>query len=79
MAKVGKNGKIRVICKEISEGVYQPEYKCPPHVGYFANMILHWRCEFCGKLAHEKPKTWLTTESVERVYPNNHKSVALKG
>lgn len=49
--------KIRLVYKEIQPGVYglKKPWKCPPHLWYYANLIMHWKCKFCPALRHQKP------------------------
>ena len=76
MAQKNK-AKMKVYYKEISRGVHQPQYKCPPHVWYFANVIFHWMCEFCPAMRHSEPKSGLRTKDVEHIHPDGKKVVSL--
>lgn len=62
-----KNKKQRLFVEEqeIAPGVTEQKYRCPPHVVWYADMIMHWRCEFCHKIWHERPKNSFLKNEVE--------------
>lgn len=63
--------EITVTYTEVAEGVYKPDYRCPPHIWYYANVIMHWKCSFCVALRHKKPKNAFIeneTVTIKRVY-----------
>ena len=58
---VGKPADKKEIIVTLTElaghrGVYEASYQCPPHILYYANLIMHWKCNFCDALRHKKPK-----------------------
>lgn len=46
-------------------GVLTARHMCLPHIWYYANMLMHWRCKYCGKLTHEEPTDGLRADEVE--------------
>lgn len=59
--------KVKLIIEQPEEmpGVSIARHKCPPHIWYYADLLLQWRCKFCGKLTHEEPTDGLKTDEVE--------------
>ena len=57
------------------EGAYKADYQCPPHIWYYANLIMHWKCKFCPALRHNKPRNaYIDGENVivKYNYVNNY-------
>lgn len=62
--------KIFVKTRALGPGAIQYLYECSAnsYVWYYADMILHWRCMFCGELEHKRPASGLFKNEVLIIY-----------